>query len=154
MKKYNKMRKIRESFDRVVVDEFRRMYGKNAADALIEYSRRSGIDAEDVINGDDREMTRFERFAKKNLGIDIYEKFDNDDGYDYTGADKRKKEEDDMAMVAEHASKYSDQNILDFIGSELKSCEWVVDMTYDDYHPTLEMETDDGSRFEIKVTKF
>lgn len=44
----------------------------------------------------------------------------------------------------------NEQDILDWIGNEIKDCEWCNDMTYDDYSPILEIEVD-GKRFEISV---
>ena len=46
----------------------------------------------------------------------------------------------------------SEQDILDWVGNEIKDCEWCADMTYDDYNPTLEIEVD-GKKFEISVKK-
>ncbi len=42
------------------------------------------------------------------------------------------------------------QDILNWIGDEVKECEWCTDMTYDDYDPILEIEVD-GKKFEIHV---
>ena len=44
----------------------------------------------------------------------------------------------------------NEQDILDWIGNEIKDCEWCIDMTYVDYSPILEIEVD-GKRFEISV---
>lgn len=52
----------------------------------------------------------------------------------------------------ERKSDMNEQDILDWVGNEIKDCEWCNDMTYDDYNPTLEIEVD-GKRFEISVKK-
>lgn len=71
---------INESQNDVTIDDFKRMYGNNAAEALIKYCDVKNKDAESVINGSDADMARFENWAKKVLHIDIYDKFS---GYDY-----------------------------------------------------------------------
>ena len=45
----------------------------------------------------------------------------------------------------------TDQDILDWIGQEVSKAEWCSDMTFDDYDASLEVETNDGDRFEIIV---
>ena len=75
-----KILKFNESQNDVTIDDFRRMYGNNAAEALIKYCDVKNKDAESVINGSDSDMARFENWAKKVLHIDIYDKFS---GYDY-----------------------------------------------------------------------
>ena len=72
--------KFKESQNDVTIDDFRRMYGNNAAEALIKYCDVKNKDAESVINGSDADMARFENWAKKVLHVDIYDKFS---GYDY-----------------------------------------------------------------------
>ena len=52
----------------------------------------------------------------------------------------------------ERKSDMNEQDILDWVGNEIKDCEWCDDMTYDDYNPILEIEVD-GKRFEISVKK-
>ena len=86
--------KFKESQNDVTIDDFRRMYGKNAADALIKYCDVKNKDAESVINGSDSDMARFENWAKKVLKIDIYDKFS---GYDYdSDLDDSRSEIEDM----------------------------------------------------------
>ena len=75
-----KILKFNESQNDVTIDDFRRMYGNNAAEALIKYCDVKNKDAESVINGSDADMARFENWAKKVLHVDIYDKFS---GYDY-----------------------------------------------------------------------
>lgn len=75
-----KILKFNKSQNDVTIDDFSRMYGKNAAEALIKYCDVKNKDAESVINGSDSDMARFENWAKKVLHIDIYDKFS---GYDY-----------------------------------------------------------------------
>ena len=75
-----KILKFNESQNDVTIDDFKRMYGNNAAEALIKYCDVKNKDAESVINGSDADMARFENWAKKVLHIDIYDKFS---GYDY-----------------------------------------------------------------------
>ena len=72
--------KFNESQNDVTIDDFKRMYGNNAAEALIKYCDVKNKDAESVINGSDADMARFENWAKKVLHVDIYDKFS---GYDY-----------------------------------------------------------------------
>ena len=72
--------KFNESQNDVTIDDFKRMYGKNAAEALNKYCVIKNKDAESVINGSDSDMARFENWAKKVLHVDIYDKFS---GYDY-----------------------------------------------------------------------
>ena len=47
--------------------------------------------------------------------------------------------------------RMTDQDILDWIGQEVSEAEWCSDMTFDDYDAILEVETNDGDRFEIIV---
>ena len=49
------------------------------------------------------------------------------------------------------SSRMTDQDILDWIGQEVSEAEWCSDMTFDDYDAILEVETNDGDRFEIIV---
>lgn len=49
------------------------------------------------------------------------------------------------------SSIMTDQDILDWIGQEVSESEWCSDMTFDDYDASLEVETNDGDRFEIIV---
>lgn len=49
------------------------------------------------------------------------------------------------------SSRMTDQDILDWIGQEISESEWYSDMTFDDYDASLEVETNDGDRFEIIV---
>lgn len=49
------------------------------------------------------------------------------------------------------SSIMTDQDILDWIGQEVSEAEWCSDMTFDDYDASLEVETNDGDRFEIIV---
>ena len=85
--------KFKESQNDVTIDDFKRMYGNNAAEALIKYCDVKNKDAESVINGSDSDMARFENWAKKVLHVDIYDKFS---GYDYDSDldDSRSKYED------------------------------------------------------------
>ena len=46
----------------------------------------------------------------------------------------------------------NEQDILDWVGNEIKECEWCTDMTYDDYNAILVIKVD-GKRFEISVKK-
>lgn len=48
-------------------------------------------------------------------------------------------------------SRMTDQDILNWIGEEVSEAEWCSDMTFDDYDASLEVETNDGDRFEIIV---
>ena len=48
-------------------------------------------------------------------------------------------------------SRMTDQDILNWIGEEVSEAEWCSDMTFDDYDANLEVETNDGDRFEIIV---
>ena len=88
-----KILKFNESQNDVTIDDFKRMYGNNAAEALIKYCDVKNKDAESVINGSDADMARFENWAKKVLHVDIYDKFS---GYDYDSDldDSRSKFED------------------------------------------------------------
>ena len=88
-----KILKFNESQNDVTIDDFKRMYGKSAAEALIKYCDAKNKDAESVINGSDADMARFENWAKKVLHVDIYDKFS---GYDYDSDldDSRSKFED------------------------------------------------------------
>ena len=58
-----KILKFNESQNDVTIDDFRRMYGNNAAEALIKYCDVKNKDAESVINGSDSHMARFENWA-------------------------------------------------------------------------------------------
>ena len=49
------------------------------------------------------------------------------------------------------SSRMTDQDILNWIGQEVSEAEWCSDMTFDDYDAILEVETNDGDRFEIIV---
>ena len=49
------------------------------------------------------------------------------------------------------SSRMTDQDILNWIGEEVSEAEWCSDMTFDDYDASLEVETNDGDRFEIIV---
>ena len=49
------------------------------------------------------------------------------------------------------SSRMTDQDILNWIGQEVSEAEWCSDMTFDDYDASLEVETNDGDRFEIIV---
>ena len=49
------------------------------------------------------------------------------------------------------SSRMTDQDILNWIGQEVSEAEWCSDMTFDDYNASLEVETNDGDRFEIIV---
>ena len=52
----------------------------------------------------------------------------------------------------ERKSDMNEQDILDWVGNEIKDCEWCTDMTYDDYNAILVIKVD-GKRFEISVKK-
>ena len=62
----------------VTVDEFKHLYGAKATDALMKFSAAIKKRPEDVINGPDAMMSRFENWAKKNLKVDIYDNFSDD----------------------------------------------------------------------------
>lgn len=47
----------------------------------------------------------------------------------------------------------TENEILDFIGNEIGSAEFLADMTYDDYAPILEVTDKNGNVFEISVKK-
>ena len=68
-----KLLNFNESQNDVTIDDFKRMYGKNAAEALIKYCDVKNKDAESVINGSDADMARFGNGAKKVLHVDIYD---------------------------------------------------------------------------------
>ena len=152
MKGINKMKKIKESND-VTLDEVAKEYGTDVAKALVRYCREMKTTPDEVLNDmteDRKGMTKWDRFdtwANRKLGLDVMGNFD-DKGVDWTGAEEDRRREKEMV---DESSRMTDQDILDWIGQEVSEAEWCTDMTFDDYDPTLEVETMDGDRFEIKV---
>ena len=49
------------------------------------------------------------------------------------------------------SSRMTDRDMLNWIGQGVSEAEWCSDMTFDDYDASLEVETNDGDRFEIIV---
>lgn len=47
----------------------------------------------------------------------------------------------------------TEHDIIDWIGNEIYDRDFCADMTYDDENPTLEIEDNEGNRFEITVKK-
>ena len=118
-----KILKFNESQNDVTIDDFKRMYGNNAAEALIKYCDVKNKDAESVINGSDSDMARFENWAKKVLHVDIYDKFS---GYDYdSDLDDSRSEIDESSNDIEIEL----ENLLDIVHDN--------GMTYDEMESTL-----------------
>lgn len=147
MKKNTTTRKVvKESIlDKVSMDEFTEMYGADVAKALKKYCDAMHKEPEEVLNGDDMEMTRFENWAKRKLKMDIYKNFGD---YDYA----KDLDKDAKSRMVDESSSMDPQYVIDWIAEELGDCEWCADFTFDDFEPTLEVETSDGDRFEISVT--
>lgn len=154
MKGINEMKKIKESND-VTLDEVAKEYGTDVAKALVRYCREMKTTPDEVLNDmteDIKGMTKWDKFdnwANRKLGLDVMGNFD-DKGVDWTGAEADRRREKEMV---DESSRMTDQDILDWIGQEVSEAEWCADMTFDDYDPTLEVETMDGDRFEIIVKK-
>lgn len=173
---------IRESMGVLSVDEFFNDYAqanggrskrldvkfkRQLIDGLSEFlnARKRNMTPEEFVNAPppkcDMLMSEFERWMKKNKGIDIYQNFDDYymrdkvSGDDVTTYDVDTSEMNGKTRWSEShddidGSIMDEQDIIDWIGSEIKDCEWCTDMTYDDYDPILEIEVD-GKRFEISV---
>lgn len=62
--------------DTAAIDEFREMYGEEAANALVQYltKKRKDLTAHEVLE-DDGAFERFSNWAYEKLGVDVYEKF-------------------------------------------------------------------------------
>ena len=62
--------------DTLAIDEFREMYGDEAADALVQYltKKRKDLTAHEVLE-DDGAFERFSNWAYTKLHVDVYEKF-------------------------------------------------------------------------------
>ena len=145
MKKNTIRKVVKESIlDKVSMGEFTKMYGADVAKALEKYCDAMHKKPEEVINGNDMDMARFENWAKRKLKMDIYKKFDN---YDYA----KDLDNDAKSRMVDESGSMNEQDIVDWIGNELSECEWCSNITFDDVNAVVEVETDEGKKFEISV---
>ena len=128
--------KMMENADALL--DIEKTYGKEVKDALVKYCALKKLRPEDVIDDTQEDgigqtkWDKFDKWAQKKLGLDIMGGFDDD--WDYTGSEERAKREKglsevpmgDMDSFMEGSGSHMDeQDILDFIGEELRGCEWV-----------------------------
>ncbi len=155
----------------ITLREIEKWYGKDTADALVEYCDTMEKEIDQVADSD-REWDRFERWTKNKgarrdksgkkirMGTDS-SKFDHwlkaakmdDDkkkrkGREYSLVDK------DDEMFQEGSGSHKDEyDILNFITEELYECPWVLNIDYDDNDAKCYIDLDPVTAFEISVKK-
>lgn len=157
-------RKINESSEQETLKEIESTYGKKVRDALVKYCTAKNLDITETVyetktdgNGQ-TPWDKFDNWAEKRLGLDIMGDFDDD--FDYTGADARAKRERGLQEVPlasmdsfdeGSGSQKDEYQIAEFIGEELRECEWVNNFNWGDYS---DMTFDvDGFGYRVTVTK-
>ena len=151
----------------ITIGEIEKWYGKPTADALKQYCDKMDMTVDQVAS-DDAAWDKFEIWAKSKkskLGTHS-SKFDN--WLAAAGMDnkepksKRNRGRDvkryDLPTAADmygegSGSKMDEQDVLDFIGGELVSCDWVSNLDYDDVDAKCYIDLKEGTSFEISVKR-
>ena len=168
---------FRESSDEATLLDIEKTYGKKTSLALDKYCKLFKKNPTDVVSdlkADGNGMTEWDKFdvwAKRKLKLDIMDNFD--DTIDWTGA------EDEPAKSKEKSkrtpkqrfgnvydepslndiygegsgSRMDEQDVLDFIGEELVSCDWVSNLDYDDVDAKCYIDLNEGTSFEISIKR-
>ena len=154
----------------VTLREIEKWYGKDTADALVEYCDTMEKEIDQVADSD-REWDKFERWTKTKgarrdkigkkirMGTDS-SKFDHwlkaakmdNDGKKRKGNEYSLVDNDEMFQEGS-GSQRDEQDILDFITEELYECEGVSDIDYDDYEAKCQFTLDGEKQFEITVKR-
>ena len=147
-----------------VLKDIEKTYGKKTALALDQYCKLKKLDPAYVAfdtTQDKNGMTPwdwFDNYARKKLGIDIMDNFD--DTIDWTGTSGKGVDKEREIPIYDSPTRgdmYGEsggrdpQDVLDFLVEEMRDCEWIADITFDDYAPICYLESDDGKRFVVSV---
>ena len=114
--------------------EFDRRFAERLGAALEEFAARKKMTPDEIFDGGDNLMSEFANWAKKKLGLNI-------DQYMPSAEE----------FVEGSGSRMDEYQISEFIGEELRECEWVENFNWgDDSDMTFDV---DGFGYRVTVTK-
>ena len=160
------MKQKNTMLESITIGEIEKWYGKPTADALKQYCDAKEMDV-DRVASNDAEWDKFEMWAKarkRKLGT-LSSKFDNwrdaaemDDKATTkkrkAGGVRRYDLPTDADIYGEGSgSRMDEQDVLDFIGGELVSCDWVSNLDYDDVDAKCYIDLNEGTSFEISIKR-